>query len=460
MKLRPYQHDILNEARALMAKGTKRILIQSPTGSGKTVLTAEMLGTAATRGMDSFFIVHRRELVKQSVMTFDRAGLNAGIIAAGFSPDPSRPIQICSIDSLRSRLGKIKRLPRLIVWDEAHHLASASWERVFNQFPDAFHVMVTATPERLDGKGLKGYADVIINGPSVKWLIENKYLADYVAYAPGTVSMAGIKKQMGDFSMSQSAALVDRPTITGSAVAEYKKVAYGKRCIGFAVTIEHSHHIIEQYKAAGIAAAHVDGETPSAVRDQVLKDFASGELKYLSNVGLFGEGFDLPCLDALQMLRPTASLSLYLQMCGRPLRPDGDKVAIILDHVGNIDRHGLPDEERKWSLDGKKGREKNGEKAMPIKICKKCYGAQPSYNRACQYCQEVFEVTSREIEEVEGELSKVDKEKVKLKNRDDQNKARTYEALVELGKRRGYSDPAKWASFIHKSREAKRSMNK
>jgi DNA repair protein RadD len=456
MQLRPYQNTLLDETRGHMLRGIKKILIQSPTGSGKTILTASMLMTAASKGMDSFFVVHRRELVKQSCLTFDKVGLSHGIIAAGFAPDINRKVQICSIDSLRSRLSKLNKRPKLIVWDEAHHLASASWAKIFNEFNDAYHILLTATPERLDGKGLKNYADVLLNGPSVRWLIENGYLADYVAYAPNQISMAGIKKQMGDYSKSESAALIDKPSITGSAVKEYMKVGYGKRFIGFAITIEHSHHIVEEYKAAGIPAAHLDGESPSNYRDQVLKDLASGELKYVSNVGLFSEGFDLPSLDGLQMLRPTASLSMYLQMCGRPLRPDGDKVAIILDHVGNIERHGLPCDERKWSLDGKAGRSKNGERVTPVKICKKCYATQPSGNGLCAYCGAVFEIKEREIEQIDGELSKVDKEKMKLAAKKERQTAGTYEDLVKLGYARGYKSPEKWAMIIHKSREAKK----
>lgn len=455
MDLRPYQHDIINEVRAHMARGVKRILIRSATGSGKTVLATHMLKSAAEKNIPCFFNVHRRELIKQSASAFNKSDLRYGITSAGFQPEYNELVQLCSIGSLPNRLHKL-RSPGLILWDESHRLASKSWTDLFNKFPKAYHILLTATPERLDGKGLADYADVIVNGPEIKWLIDNKYLADYDYYRPGNIDMTGVKKEMGDYSKAHSVALVDKPAITGCAVAEYKKIAMGKRCLGFAITIEHSNHVVDSYKAAGIPAAHIDGSTPIYLRDQILKDFASGELKYVSNVGLCGEGFDLPSLDGVQMLRPSASLAWYLQVCGRALRADGDKVAFILDHVGNFNRHGMPCQERSWSLDGRAGRKKNGDRAMPVKICDKCYGAQYRGPTHCKYCGHEFTLTQREIEEIEGELSKVDKEKIMLENKKERGMAKTYDDLVKLGYSRGYKNPEKWAGIIHKSREVKR----
>ena len=453
---RPYQDEILAGVRQHLSSGVRRILIQAPTGAGKTVIAAKIFEGLKNKGNDGLFIVHRRELVKQSIVTFDKFGIPAGAIASGFVPEPRFLCQVCSIDTLRSRLQKLPRRPKLILWDEAHHLASKSWTKVFNYFPDAIHILLTATPERLDGKGLADYADVIVQGPSVRWLIENKFLADYIAYAPSSVDMSGVRKQMGDFSKAESVALVDRPAVIGSAVEEYKKLAYGKRCLGFAVTIEHSHHIVEEYKAAGIAAAHLDGETDMRERDRMLADFVKGDLKYISNVGLFSEGYDCPSLDALQMMRPTASLGMYLQMCGRPLRADGNKVAIILDHVGNIKRHGLPCEERQWGLGGREKRGSKSESDLSVKLCEKCYAAVPVQTRICPYCQAPFEVKEREIIKEDGTLEAIDKEKMRLEKRGETRMARSFEELVELGRSRGYKNPTAWAHFMSKARDEKR----
>lgn len=455
LDLYPDQQKIIEDIREHMRRGTKRILLQSPTGSGKTIMASSMLKAAADKGLDCLFIVHRRELIKQSVKAFDKFQVRHGIVSAGFQPDYKQLVQLCSIGSLPRRLNKI-RTPKLILWDEASHCASKSWSTVFKQFPDAYHILLTATPERLDGKGLSDFADVIVSGQSIEWLIQNKRLADYDYYNPGKIDMAGVKKEMGDYSKAHSVALVDKPAITGSVVDEYVKHASGKRCLGFAITIEHSNHIVDQFKARGIPAMHLDGSTPMNIRDRVLKDFESGELKYLCNVGLFGEGFDLPGLDAVSLIRPTASLSWYLQAVGRVLRYVPGKQAIIIDHVGNIDRHGLPCRERKWSLEGKAGRLKNGERLAPVKICKKCYGAQPAGSLVCKYCNEEFEVNPREIEEIPGELTKVDKEKMKLMAKQERGGARTYDDLVKLGYARGYKSPEKWAHIINQAREAKR----
>lgn len=156
---------------------------------------------------------------------------------------------------------------------------------------------------------------------------------------------------MGDFVRSELSTVVDKPLITGDAIAHYQRHAYGKRAVVFCVSVEHSKHVVSSFNAAGIAAVHVDGETPTEVRDDAIKHFARGNVKIISNVELFGEGFDCPSIEAAILLRPTKSLGLYLQQIGRALRPyPGKENAIILDHSGNCLRHGLPDEEREWSL--------------------------------------------------------------------------------------------------------------
>ena len=437
-----------------MSGGEKRILICSPTGSGKTALTANMLGTAASKGLLSFFNVHRRELVNQSIKAFETAGVDHSIIASGYRANPLKNVHICSVQTLARRYKRYNN-PKLIVWDECHHVAAGTWSKIFNHFPDAFHVGLTATPQRLDGKGLKDHFNQIVYGPSVSWLIENKYLSDYKLYMPSNISLDGVKTQMGDYKRSQVADIIDKPTITGNAIKEYKKVAMGKRAVVFCVSVAHSEHVVAQFNAVGIPAAHVDGETNTLKRDQTIREFAEGRIKVLSNVDLFGEGFDLPSMEVSILLRPTQSLGLYLQQVGRVLRTAPGKThAIILDHVGNVLRHGLPDEEREWSLEGRSKQQKQN--GPSIKVCQKCFAAQPPGRPKCKYCDTVFELSPREVAEVEGELSEVDPKLLKWKKKSEQGQAATMADLIALGKSRGYKRPEMWAKYVFNGRQRKK----
>ncbi len=454
--LRPYQVDLIDRTRALMLQGCKSILLQSPTGSGKTALTAHMLKTAASKGLPSFFVVHRRELVKQSMRAFHKVGLRHGIVAPGFLEDPRQLVQIASVQTLARRFEKMKT-PRMIVWDEAHHVAAGSWSKVYAAYPKAFHVGLTATPERLDGTGLGEWFKEMINGPAVAWLIEEGFLCSYRLYAPGGVSTEGVGTRMGDFARAELNAAADKPTITGDAIKHYQRLASGKRAVVFCVSIEHSKHVVAQFNAAGIPAAHVDGETDTNERDQRIEQFQRGEILILSNVELFGEGFDLPAIEVAILLRPTQSLGLYLQQVGRALRPSPDKDgAIILDHAGNCARHGLPDEDRDWSLEGRHRRGGADQAGSSVRICPKCFAAQFPGTTACRHCGAVFDSEARKVEQAEGDLVEVDATAIRRARMKEQGQAQTFEDLVELGRKRGYRRPHIWAKHLFNFRQSKK----
>lgn len=460
-ELRPYQNEIIDRTRAAMLRGSRSLLIVSPTGSGKTALTAHMLSTASSKGMPSLFVVHRRELVKQSIRTFTKVGVRHGIIAAGFYPEKAPLVQIASVQTLARRWQDYRK-PALIVWDECHHVAAKGWSDIHKALPEAYHVGLTATPQRLDGRGLGAWFKEMIDGPQVAWLIENGFLSRYKMFAPPGISTVGMHTRYGDFVKSEMESAADRPTITGDAIKHYLKHAAGKRAVVFCVSVEHSKHVVEQFRSAGVEAAHVDGETNVDERDRSIARFESGQIKVLSNVELFGEGFDLPAIEVAILLRPTASLGLYLQQVGRALRPSpGKESAIILDHAGNCERHGLPDEERVWSLDGRGSGKGDGASAGSVKVCPKCFAAQFSGAPKCKLCGHVFEVNTaaRQVENVDGELVEVDAEALRRKRNEEQKGARTEDELVEIGKRRGYKRPHAWARHIllyRKQREAER----
>jgi DNA repair protein RadD len=454
--LRPYQVSVYDDARALVQAGSRSILIQSPTGSGKTVLVAKMLDSAAQKGYRAWFNVHRRELVKQSVLTFTQAtGREVGIVAAGFPGNRHLPIQICSIGTLRQRR-KLLPDPNLIVWDEAHHSAAASWEEIHEAYPNAVHIGVSATPERLDGRGLGKYFKELIVGPSVAWLIEQGYLSRYKLYAPSQPDLSDVHTIAGDYNKKELNAAMNRSAVVGDVIGHYRRLANGKRMIVFAWSIEASIDIAAKFNAAGIKAEHVDGKTDDHTRDVAMERFKSGETKVLTNVDLFGEGIDVPAMEAVALLRPTQSLALYLQQVGRALRPfEGKEHALILDHAGNCTRFGLPDDERTWTLEGrKKGRA--GEYATPIRQCHQCFAVVSAARDACPYCGAKFVAQSREIEQIEGELAEVEIKRIeKAERQREQAEAKTLDDLIKIGKLRGYKSPEKWAHHLYKARLAK-----
>ncbi len=455
--LRPYQEQIIAQARDLMMRNTRSILIQCPTGSGKTVLTSHMLNTASKRGKVCWFIVHRRELVNQTVRTLNEFDVPHGVCAAGYPQARQHLVQVASIQTLARRYQHYRR-PELLVFDECHHQAAGTWEKLYNIFKDSYKIGLTATPERLDGKGLRKFYSEMILGPKIRELIRQGFLSDYKVYAPAQIAVDNIKIRMGDFDKQQLNQAADTPTITGCAVDHYKRLATGKRAVVFCVSVLHSKHVTEQFNAAGIPAEHVDGETESCKRDQAIEKFRNGEIKILSNVDLFGEGFDLPAIEAVIQLRPTASLGLHLQQVGRALRPSPGKThAIILDHAGNTFRHGLPDEDRQWSLDGRKKSSKaSTDRVERCRICPSCFAAQAPHASACGYCGKPFEVEAREVEEVEGELEEVDPKLIQARRRQEQARASSLQDLIQIGKSRGYANPTRWAEYIFNARLAKK----
>lgn len=418
------------------------------------MLTAHMLGVSSQKGIPSWFLVHRKELLQQSARAFDDVGIHFGIIAADYQHDHRPLVQLGSIQTLARRLNKVKT-PKLIVWDEVHHIASASWSKIHANYPDAIHIGLTATPQRLDGKGLGDWFSHMVKGPSVTELIEQGYLSPYTAYAPMTIKADSLHTRMGDYVTSEMESLMDKPIITGDVVRHYQKYASGKRAIIFCASIKHSVHVVEQFRVSGIPAEHVDGETDKTTRYEAMKRFRNGKTLVISNVELFGEGLDVPGMEAVILLRPTQSLGLCLQQVGRVLRPAEGKTAIILDHVGNLERHGLPDDDREWSLAGR-GEVKAGKNdiKIPVRTCPVCFAVVRAAMNQCS-CGHVFEVQYREVKEQEGELIEIDKAMFKRQQKVEQGRAKSLDDLIALGKARGYKNPRQWAFYVYNARMAK-----
>jgi len=456
--LRSYQTALIDDARVALRQHNA-VLMQLPTGGGKTAIATQMMATVAAKQRLGAFICHRQELVDQTVRTFSEFRVPHGIISSGYTPSPMLPIQVCSIDTLRARLLAGRPVPRFdfLMWDEAHHVAAAGWTKVMQYFPRAKHVGLTATPERLDGKGLRAQFQAMVQGPTTAELIAGGYLSPYRAFAPSAPDLGGVHTKMGDFVRGENEAAMDRPSITGDAVGHYLRHARDKRALAFCVSVAHSQHVVAQFRAAGVVAWHLDGKTDRGERRQAVAAFRRGEIKVLSNVDLFGEGFDVPSADASIMLRPTKSLALYLQQCGRVLRPaEGKAHALLLDHAGNIARHGLPDDDREWSLDGRQARAKRDDEAsVPVRQCPKCYACHRPAPR-CPSCGWSYEAKAREVDQVDGDLAEIDVAAQRRERLAEQGRADTIEALIELGRKRGYAKPEAWAAHLWTARLAKR----
>lgn len=455
IQLRPYQEDIVLSARAAFRAGLSKVVIVLATGGGKTVLGSFMTNGSSKRGLVCWWLVHRRELLMQASRTFHSLGIEHGLIMGGRSTDPNCRVQIGSIQTVARRLDRLPA-PDLIVFDEAHHAGAAQWQQVWAAFPDAKVIGLTATPWRLDGKGLGNWYDHMVLGPSTADLIEAGSLSAYKLYAPSSPDMAGVATSMGDYKRDQLSTLMDKPSITGDAVQHYLRLCRGKRAVAFAVSIEHSRHIAEQFRAAGVPAEHVDGTQAHEDRDAAVARFVAGETLILTNAELFGEGFDVPAIEASILLRPTQSLSLYLQQVGRALRPaPGKSHAIILDHAGNSLRHGLPDDPREWSLEDRQKRKKGEGNGNPVRQCPECFFVyRPA--PACPACGHGAPSQGRQVEQVEGVLQEVDPSVIRAQRKQEERRAKTVDDLIRLGQQRGYKNPAAWAQKFHAAREVAR----
>lgn len=463
LELRPYQVEMIDATRKHFRAGKKRVLNQLPTGGGKTAMTSRVVSTAIGKKKRAWFVVHRRELVNQVCRAFDVEGIEYGVISSDYDPKPKALAQVVSIQTAIRRLSRLTP-PDLLVVDEAHHAASQMWADLMAWAKDAHILGLSATPKRLDGRGLGMYFDEMVKGPSMRWLIDNQFLSPYRLFEPSSVDMSGVSVVAGEYNRKQTMQRVTDAKIVGDVVSHYRQHCSGARAVGFAVSIEHAAMVAAQFRKEGIPACHFDGTTERGLRDQINRDFETGHIRVLMNCELLGEGYDLPAIESVILLRPTMSESLYLQQVGRGLRFIPGKIATILDHVGNCARHGRPDLEREWGLTtGADAKAKESKRPAP-RMCTKCFAASKYNAEVCSTCGNPFESEARTIENVDGTLAETikptEEQLAQAKKLQEQGRARTLEALIDLGKRRfGTKDMGKverWAGHVHAARMKKR----
>lgn len=460
MILRPYQTDIIGEVRQRLGEGLRAPLIVSPTGSGKTVMFSHIADGAGKKNKRVWILVHRAELVEQTSRTMREIGIHHGIIAAGWPVDPLPHVQVVSVQTVVRRTGGLIP-PDLIIVDECHHAAAGTWGKILAAFPKAVRLGFTATPERLDGKGLSDAFDCLIRGPEVAWLIEQGFLTQPKYYAPpNQLNLDGLHVRGGDYARDETAAMMDKPSITGDAVSHYRRICDGAPAVAFCASIAHAEHVAEAFNAAGYRATTLDGTLDRIERRKRVRGLADSSIQILTSCEIISEGFDIPVVSAAILLRPTKSLGMHLQQVGRVLRiAPGKQHAYILDHVGNCLRHGLAEEERDWSLEGRKKKAKKGgdEDAPPVRQCPKCYACHVPAPH-CPECGHTYEIKKREIEQQDGELVELNLAWMKKQRQQERAGAETFEELLALGKSRGYKNAYFWAKRVWNGRQQHQSV--
>ena len=448
--LRPYQTDMVTATRQAFAAGHRRVLLTAPTGAGKTVTFAYIAHHARLRGKRVCVLVHREELLDQVSATLRSFGCHHATIAAGRKLT-NEPVQVASVFTLSRRLHS-QACPRfdLLVIDEAHHTVAGSWARVAEHYHDAHVLGVTATPVRLDGRGLARHYDHLVHGPDIPTLVGLGYLTPAIHYhPPGQVDAAGLRTRCGDFDRS---ALAERASaITGDVVAHYQRHADALQAVAFCVTLAHAAVVRDQFRAAGIDAEVIDGGISKPERRALVDRFRRREVRVLASCDLISEGFDCPAIEAAILLRPTQSLAVYLQQIGRALRPaPGKSRAVILDHAGNVMRHGPHDTAHRWALTGDKPA-----KAKPpaLRTCLACYAIAPAGTLTCPLCGEPFASVGsprempavRRGELVTGGVRRLNRSDAETLSdlsetyREQLRACRTVEDLEAMARQRGYS---------------------
>lgn len=467
LELRAYQLDAVERVRVKIRGGRRRILVVAPTGAGKTVIFAHVITKAIANGSPVLVMAHRVELIDQTVQKLLAAGVppeQVGVIR-GKDPrtNPRAMVQVASIDTLRNR----KRPPaKLVVIDECHRSLSESYRLISAEYPDAVHLGFTATPWRLDGKGLGRMYEEIVVVTTVQRLIDDEFLVQPLVFShPERADLSAISTRGGDYNEDQLAAAVDKAPLIGRIVEHWRRHADGLRTIAFAASVAHSIHIRDAFLAAGIRAEHIDGETAEGVRRAVLARFTSGETLVVTNCGVLCEGFDEPLAKCVILARPTKSRILYFQCVGRvlrtvPGRPDITS-AIVLDHAGCANDHGLPEQtgEEDYTLDDEL---KNRRNAVTTRTCKVCFKVTAGAPRVCPYCGESLvtaandtDEAQRVLEEAEGELVLRQKQEAELAAL----RSRIQRAAVQFDRVRSWQDGETNRRLFNRFRKSRTKMS-
>ena len=428
MKLREYQAELIGRIRLSIMHGHKSIVSVLGCGGGKSVIQAEIAHSATDKGNRVLFLVHRKELCEQISNTFTAQGVD---------------MDRCSVSMVQTVSRHIDKLPKpqIIITDEAHHSTANSYKKIYEAFPEALRLGFTATPCRLNHGGLGEVYDKLITSVTTQWLIENNYLSPYKYYSVKLADTSGLHIKAGDYKADEVAELMQNSEIYGETVKQWEKLAKNKKTIAYCASVEAAEETAEQFRQAGYTAASLSGSTPKELRAQIMQDFRDSKIMILTNCELFGEGLDVPDCECTVLLRPTQSLTLYIQQSMRSMRYMPGKTAIIIDHVGNCYLHGLPDDNREWTLEPK-AKQQN---MVKIRECPMCFSVYPPTKQKCPYCgyAAVKEIQRKEKKTVEIDLVEMQRQEDIKNTKYSDLTAETWSDVERIRKARGYK--IQWA---------------
>lgn len=407
-KLRDYQLNTIEQVYSSMKHGHKRIIVQQPPRTGKTVIMAEIARRTTAKGNHIMFLIHRKEVLSQAMTTFKQQNVKMNLATMGM------------VQSLTRHVSELTA-PQLIFVDEAHHALAKSYRRILDSFPNAYVLYFTATPIRTGHDQLDQIADDIIVGKSIQWLTEHHFLAPFHYYGLGDIDRSKLRKQNGDYSSSSMDEALSHQ-IYGHIVEQYQRLASGKQAVVYCHSIGSAKKVTEQFRKANITAEEIDGNTDQTIRDKLVQQFRDQQLMILVNVNLFTEGVDLPNVDCVIMARPTSSLALYLQFSMRCLNPRKGKTAIIIDHVDNFLNFGLPNNDRDWRqaiVTKDKRKTANSDNGPALAQCSYCFGTfyrKDIHDGCCPLCGHTLEKENKDYKIVNVDLQEI-KENQTVKHR-------------------------------------------
>lgn len=421
--LRDYQRRAVLKVRESFLSGNKSVVMVMPTGAGKSVCFAEIIRLAVEKGSKVLWLVHRRNLVHQMRDTLERFGIQAGVIMAGVESNTDEPVQIGTVQTYARRL-QLDELEHnrffidadLVMVDEAHRIVSQQYQRIIKLYESKRIVGCTATPTRADGRGLGEVFDSLVDVVDVATLTEGCFLAPAKYYVPAEPDLEKIRIVRGDYDIKELGKRTNTPKLVGDVVENWLRLAEGLPTIVFAVNVKHSLALRDEFLRRGVNAAHLDARSTDEERDFVFGEVERGRITVLTNVAIYQEGLDVPGISCVVMARPTKSMGLYRQMCGRALRPQTGKTAVIIDHGGVVAEHGFLDDPVEWSLDGREKAWRRTKKEKQIKKPVKCSVCAYVFcgGGNCPQCGSPVKSFGKKVEAVDAELVEAKKEKANV----------------------------------------------
>ena len=511
--LRPRQQQALADLRRAYADGARAPVLVAPTGFGKTATAAEIVRSAVAKGRKVWFLAHLREILDDTSQRLSAAGISHGSIRADRSANYSAAVQVVAVQTAVRRSGLPR--PDLVIVDECHLAVAATYLKVIAAAGHPLLLGLTGTPQRLDGRGLGEVFDRLVLTCSTAQLIAEQLLAPVRVYAPPGADLSGLRTRAGELDQGQAGAILNRPAVVGDALSHWQRLCNDRRGVAFCATVAHAQSVAEQWRQAGYRALAVHGGSDDAERREAIVGLRAGRLDLVACAQLWIAGVDVPEIDAVIWLRPTQSLTAWLQGNGRGLRiAQGKHDLLVLDHVGNVARLGHPLEVHEWSLEGRAKRQRDA--APSVRVCPQCFSCMSSRVQTCPDCGHQFVAERRQLEHVDGELQEiaaagipsggykkgdivrdlghsgntyivlaVSRYRLRVTNiehansldvamgfgvgvnevefvsrpskerRREQGGAQTLEQLIEIGRRRGMSNPRGWARHVLAARQAK-----